>query len=575
MLIGATGFFGQRLARRLATIEGVELTLTSRSEERARALTQKLKGGARCIPFAFDRNDPSSMARLRSLSPWLVIDASGPFQSANYDLARAAIGLGAHWIDLADARDYLLNFGTALDAVARSRGVAARAGASSTPALSMAVVEDLTTGWRRVDSIDIAIMPGGGGDVGEAVIRAILSYTGAPITVFDEGRQRGIAGWGGVRRTKIERLGTRYLSPVETADAVLMQRRFDVRSRVSFSAGLQSRIEHFGLFALAQLRQRGVITKIESLAPLLEKARRITRLFSTDRGGMTVTCAGIDASGRQTRARWLLIAEKGAGPDVPVLPAVALTRSLLRGGERAGAEIAALPLASIEAEMSPPSLTTSRTIQYADPDCLIASASGSASYRRLPHAVRAFHDQDAPPVWTGKADIDAATSLAGRLVRVSAGFPASARGADVTVTVDRGGGEEIWQRNFAGSRFASRLRYEGGTVISERFGPFDIRLGLSTERGEVRMPVVGWRIGPVRLPLFLAPTSDTREFEGEDWRFHFDVRIGLPLIGLLAHYRGWLEPMKKNAAEPNVDETSISARPTACDRCGRATRHCL
>ncbi|MBN9247117.1 MAG: DUF4166 domain-containing protein [Hyphomicrobium sp.] len=559
VLIGATGFFGQRLARRLSTIEGVELTLTSRSEERAKALTQKLEGGARCTPFAFDRNDPSSMARLRSLSPWLVIDASGPFQFANYDLARAAIGFGAHWIDLADARDYLLNFGTALDALARSRGVAARAGASSTPALSMAVVEDLTAGWQRVDSIDIAIMPGGGGDVGEAVIRAILSYCGTPVAVFEEGRQRKIAGWGSVRRTRIERLGTRYLSPVETADAELMQRRFNVRSRVSFSAGLQSRIEQFGLLALAQLRQRGVILKIESLAPLLAKARRITRLFSTDRGGMTVTCAGIDANGRQIRARWLLIAGKGAGPDVPVLPAVALTRSLLLGGETTGAKIAGLPLAAIEAEMSPPSLTTSRTIQHAGPGCLVASACGSSSYSRLPSAVRAFHDQDAPPVWTGKADIDAATSLSGRVARAFAGLPGPARDIDVTVTVDRCGGEEIWQRNFGSSRFASRLRHERGNIVSERFGPFDILLGLSAESGEVRMPVTGWRIGPVKLPLFLAPTSDTCEFEGDDGRFHFDVRIGLPLVGLLAHYRGWLEPAKKNAAEPNLDEMSISA----------------
>ncbi|MBS0238989.1 MAG: DUF4166 domain-containing protein [Proteobacteria bacterium] len=559
VLIGATGFFGQRLARRLATIKGVELTLTSRSEERAKALTQKLEGGARCTPFAFDRDDPSSMARLRLLSPWLVIDASGPFQSANFNLARAAIGLGAHWIDLADARDYLLNFGTALDAVARARGVAVRAGASSTPALSMAVVEDLTAGWQRVDSIDIAIMPGGGGDVGEAVIRAILSYTGAPITAFEEGRQREIAGWGSLRRTRIERLGTRYLSPVETADAVLMQRRFNVRSRVSFSAGLQSRIEQFGLFVLAQLRQRGVIAKIESLAPLLAKARRITRFFSTDRGGMTVTCAGVDASGRQTKARWLLIAEKGAGPDVPVLPVVALTRLLLLGGETAGAEITALPLAAIEAEMLPPSLTISRTIQHAGPDCLIASACGSASYSLLPSAVRAFHDQDAPPVWTGKADIDAATSLAGCVVRAFAGFPASARGADVTVTVDRCGGEEIWQRNFDGSRFASRLRYEGGNVVSERFGPFDILLRLSAENGEVRMPVAGWRIGPIKLPLFLAPTSDTREFAGDDGRFHFDVRIGLPLSGLLAHYRGWLEPQREDVVAPNLNATSVRA----------------
>jgi saccharopine dehydrogenase-like NADP-dependent oxidoreductase len=195
VLIGATGFFGRRLTRRLAAIEGIELALTSRSDERASAVARDFQGAATITSLAFDRNDPAAAVRLAELAPWLVIDASGPFQAASYNLARIAIGLGAHWIDLADARDYLLGFGAALDATAREKGVVAHAGASSTPALSMAVVEVLARGWQRVDSIDIAIMPGGQGDVGEAVIRAILSYSGAPIETFAEGRPTKITGW--------------------------------------------------------------------------------------------------------------------------------------------------------------------------------------------------------------------------------------------------------------------------------------------------------------------------------------------------------------------------------------------
>jgi saccharopine dehydrogenase-like NADP-dependent oxidoreductase len=118
VLIGATGFFGQRLARRLASIDDIDLILTSRGEARAKAFAHDL-GGARIGALAFVRDDAASTERLKSVSPWLVIDASGPFQAASYDLARTAIGLGAHWIDLADARDYLLGFGPALDGVAR------------------------------------------------------------------------------------------------------------------------------------------------------------------------------------------------------------------------------------------------------------------------------------------------------------------------------------------------------------------------------------------------------------------------------------------------------------------------
>jgi hypothetical protein len=45
----------------------------------------------------------------------------------------------------------------------------------------------------------------------------------------------------------------------------------------------------------------------------------------------------------------------------------------------------------------------------------------------------------------------------------------------------------------------------------------------------------------IRLPHALLPR--TKAFETvENGVFRFDVRVGLPLVGLLAHYRGWLKP---------------------------------
>ena len=125
ILIGATGFFGRRLADRLATIPEIALVVTSRDEARARHAAEAIQQAqsSPAVSFlAFERDDVASLGRLRQLSPWLVIDASGPFQSADYRLARAVLDMGAHWIDLADARDYLLGFEAALDELARSRG---------------------------------------------------------------------------------------------------------------------------------------------------------------------------------------------------------------------------------------------------------------------------------------------------------------------------------------------------------------------------------------------------------------------------------------------------------------------
>jgi hypothetical protein len=60
----------------------------------------------------------------------------------------------------------------------------------------------------------------------------------------------------------------------------------------------------------------------------------------------------------------------------------------------------------------------------------------------------------------------------------------------------------------------------------------------------------------------LAPRSDTREFVDDLGRFRFDVAIGLPLIGQLAHYRGWLEP-KVTAAQALASADPTEARKVA------------
>ena len=56
------------------------------------------------------------------------------------------------------------------------------------------------------------------------------------------------------------------------------------------------------------------------------------------------------------------------------------------------------------------------------------------------------------------------------------------------------------------------------------------------------MPIVGWRFFGLPMPRFLAPVSVAREFEDETGRYRFDVRLSAPVVGLPAHYSGWLRP---------------------------------
>ena len=97
LLVGATGEFGNRLARHLARIPEIDLVLTSRSLARAQAAARDVAattGCARVTGLAFDRAQGIA-ATLLAIRPWLVIDASGPFQGADFTTARAAIASGA------------------------------------------------------------------------------------------------------------------------------------------------------------------------------------------------------------------------------------------------------------------------------------------------------------------------------------------------------------------------------------------------------------------------------------------------------------------------------------------------
>ena len=270
---------------------------------------------------------------LRAGGAFAVVDAAGPFQGGDYRLPMAAIAAGVHYLDLADARDFVAGFGT-LDAAAREAGVIALTGASSTPALSNAALDVLTAGWSRVDRVEIAIMPGNRAPRGLSVVRAILSYAGRPVRVFDGGGWRQRPGWGMTVRRPIAGLGRRWLALAETPDLDIIPGRFAVRERAIFRAGLELSALHLGLLIATVPVRLGLL---RSLSPLARPFRQIAALltpFGTDQGGMTVEAEGLDGEGCPVRGLWSLLAKAGQGPFAPTLPALAILRAIADG--RAG-----------------------------------------------------------------------------------------------------------------------------------------------------------------------------------------------------------------------------------------------
>jgi saccharopine dehydrogenase-like NADP-dependent oxidoreductase len=227
LVIGGTGAFGRRLMSGLIATTDHDVVIAARDLSRAQALAGEMNAGTPVCRVTARRMDVHAVTpdELKSSGVFLVVDCAGPFQAGDYRLARAAIAAGIHYLDLADARDFVAGF-TQLDNDARAAGVTALSGASSTPALSNAVLDQLTQGWRAVESIEIAISPGNHAPRGLSVIQSILSYAGRPVKVFLDGGWTARPGWGMTTRREIRHLGRRWLSLCETPDLDIVAARF-------------------------------------------------------------------------------------------------------------------------------------------------------------------------------------------------------------------------------------------------------------------------------------------------------------------------------------------------------------
>jgi hypothetical protein len=299
LVIGAGGFFGRRLVQRLLLLPDVELLTPVRGD--------------------LDAMHPGFAAALARLAPQIVVNTAGPFQGQDHRVPLACIAAKAHCIDLADARDYVTGI-RALDDEAKSAGVLVASGASSVPALSTAVCDELARGLTQVDTIDIGISPGNRTERGLATVRSVLSYCGRALP-------NGQAGWSTTWRHDYPApVGTRLLSPCDVPDLALLPARYPGSPRVRFGAGLELRFLHRGMNALAWAVRHCFVGDASRYArPLKWMADRFMH-WGSDAGAMHVSVAGAGVV-----CTWQLVATHGDGPFVPTLAAAALVRRLAAG----------------------------------------------------------------------------------------------------------------------------------------------------------------------------------------------------------------------------------------------------
>ena len=546
LIIGGYGVFGGKLADALSADPAFDVIVAGRSLQKAERFCE----GKACRPLALDKAAPDFAKRIAAARPFILIDATGPFQAEDstvYRTAEAALACGAHYLDLSDDGAFTSGIDV-LDEAATAKGLTVLSGASSVPALSSAAVIALADGLTGIDHIESVILPGNRAPRGLSVVEAIVGQAGRPLATCRAGRWMPVTGWGERRTVSLEVPGerpvrNRWASFIGAPDLVLFPENFQARS-VSFRAGLDLKLLHGGLALLSLPVRWGLVRSLSPLAPALKWIADRLEPFGSSTGGMKVSVTGRTPTGKPEHRNWTLIAKSGDGPSIPAIPAEIVCHKLAAGTVRPGARpcLGEFTLDEAEAALARLRTATARTTQ-ATP-FLFETVLGPG-FTALPPEIRELHAITFARRWTGRARIARGRSLFSRLAGAFAGFPPAGENVPVTVEMTRRGNTETWVRTFGTRRFRSFLSPDGppgSGQMGERFGLMRFRIGLNATSERLDYPVLSGRVLGIPLPGFLLPRSTTWESVDAEGRACFDVRLDLPLGGHVATYSGWLVP---------------------------------
>lgn len=329
LIIGGYGNFGSFISGALAQQSNIRLIIAGRSLDKAQKFTAGLD--AVCAPeaVALDINNDITDV-LSRIKPDIVIHTSGPFQTQGYDVAKACIDQGCHYIDLADGRKFVDGI-TYLDTAAKEAGVLVVSGASSVPCLTSALVDHYKGEFEVLESLDYGITTAQKTARGLATTAAILIYTGKAFPTLVDGKIKTIYGWQNLHARKYPELGWRLLGNCDVPDLALFPKRYPELKNVRFYAGLEISFIHISLWMLSWFVRVGLIKRLEKAAPLLLKASFLFDWFGSPTSAFHMELSGKGKDGGDKMIKFELTARSGDGPYIPCMPSILMAKKLVAG----------------------------------------------------------------------------------------------------------------------------------------------------------------------------------------------------------------------------------------------------
>lgn len=330
LIIGGYGNFGSYISKTLASESNITAIIAGRSIEKARSFIKTIEAANPPEAVALDITQNLDKP-LQTIKPDIVIHTSGPFQGQSYDVAQSCIKAGVHYIDLADARNFVAGIGE-IDDRAKKNNVLAISGASSVPCLTSALVDYYLPQFETLESLDYGITTAQKTNRGLATTAAILGYCGRPFKILLDGKMQDVYGWQSLHSRKYGALGQRLLGNCDVPDLELFPARYPTLKNQRFYAGLEVSFIHIGLWALSGLVRIGLIRNLPAFAQFLLKTSFLFDWAGSDFSGFHMELSGKDESGAEKTITFELTARSGHGPYIPCMPAILMAKKLA-GGE--------------------------------------------------------------------------------------------------------------------------------------------------------------------------------------------------------------------------------------------------
>jgi hypothetical protein len=166
-------------------------------------------------------------------------------------------------------------------------------------------------------------------------------------------------------------------------------------------------------------------------------------------------------------------------------------------------------------------------------------------FAELPPVLRRFHARSGA-LAHGVLRVQRGRGLIARIAGAVMGTPPPSDGVAVELRVTIEDGREVWTRQFASPRPGGHTmvtrQWREGVYLVEAVGPTRTFFELQSEPEgfcfvQRRCAILG-----IPLPLWLAPHAHARAWSVDPDSWEVEVRVSLPIVGLLVEYAGRLTP---------------------------------